>query len=170
MSDISARRAKPADTERIAAFQQAMALETEGKTLDPETLRQGIAAVFQDPRKGFYIVAAASVDAGGGADDAHAQAVEAQQVVGSLLITYEWSDWRNATFWWIQSVYVHPDWRRRGVYRSMYAYVLDAVNARKDICGIRLYVERANAVAQQTYANLGMRKSHYDLYEIDLAP
>ncbi len=164
MSDISARRANPADTERIAAFQQAMALETEGKTLDPETLRQGIAAVFQDPRKGFYIVAVANGDAGG-ADDAHAQ-----QVAGSLLITYEWSDWRNATFWWIQSVYAHPDWRRRGVYRSMYAYVLDAVNARKDICGIRLYVERANAVAQQTYANLGMRKSHYDLYEIDLAP
>ena len=164
MSDISARRAKPADAERIAAFQQAMALETEGKTLDPETLRQGIAAVFQDARKGFYIVAVASGNAGG-VDD-----VDAQQVVGNLLITYEWSDWRNATFWWIQSVYVHPDWRRMGVYRSMYAYVLDAVSARKDICGIRLYVERANAVAQQTYANLGMRKSHYDLYEIDLAP
>ena len=164
MSDISARRAKPADAERIAAFQQAMALETEGKTLDPETLRQGIAAVFQDARKGFYIVAVASGDASGDDD------VDAQQVIGSLLITYEWSDWRNATFWWIQSVYVHPDWRRIGVYRRMYAYVLDAVNARKDICGIRLYVERANAVAQQTYANLGMRKSHYDLYEIDLAP
>lgn len=164
MSDISARRAKPADTERIAAFQQAMALETEGKTLDPETLRQGIAAVFQDPRKGFYIVAVASGDASG-ADD-----VDAQQVVGSLLITYEWSDWRNATFWWIQSVYVHPDWRRMGVYRRMYAYVTAAASARKDICGIRLYVERANAVAQQTYADLGMRKSHYDLYEIALAP
>ena len=164
MSDISARRAKFADTERIAAFQQAMALETEGKTLDPETLRQGIAAVVQDARKGFYIVAVASGDASG-ADD-----VDAQQVVGSLLITYEWSDWRNATFWWIQSVYVHPDWRRMGVYRRMYAYVLDAASARKDICGIRLYVERSNAVAQQTYANLGMRKSHYDLYEIDLAP
>ena len=165
MSDISARRAKPADTERIAAFQQAMALETEGKTLDPETLRQGIAAVFQDSRKGFYIVAVASANADSGAEE-----VDTHQVVGSLLITYEWSDWRNATFWWIQSVYVHPAWRRIGVYRRMYAYVLDAVNARKDICGIRLYVERANAVAQQTYANLGMRKSHYDLYEIDLAP
>lgn len=169
MSDISARRAKPADTERIAAFQQAMAHETEGKTLDPETLRQGIAAVFQDARKGFYIVAVASANVGG-ADDVDAQDAVAQQVVGSLLITYEWSDWRNATFWWIQSVYVHPAWRRMGVYRRMYAYILDAVNARKDICGIRLYVERANAVAQQTYADLGMRKSHYDLYEIDLAP
>lgn len=164
MSDISARRAKPADTERIAAFQQAMALETEGKALDPETLRQGIDAVFQDPRKGFYIVAVAS----GNSDNA--DDVDAQQVVGSLLITYEWSDWRNATFWWIQSVYAHPAWRRMGVYRSMYAYVTVAANARKGVCGIRLYVERANAVAQQTYANLGMRKSHYDLYEIDLAP
>lgn len=165
MSDISARRANPADTERIAAFQQAMALETEGKTLAPDPLRQGIAAVFQDPRKGFYIVAVASANADSGADY-----VDAEQVVGSLLITYEWSDWRNATFWWIQSVYAHPDWRRMGVYRSMYAYVTAAANARKDICGIRLYVERANAVAQQTYANLGMQKSHYDLYEIDLAP
>lgn len=169
MSDISARRANPADKERIAAFQQAMALETEGKTLDPETLRHGIAAVFQDPRKGFYIVAMASANADSGDDDVDAQDAAAP-VVGSLLITYEWSDWRNATFWWIQSVYVHPDWRRMGVYRRMYAYVTAAAHARKDICGIRLYVERANAVAQQTYANLGMRKSHYDLYEIDLAP
>lgn len=168
MNDISARRAKSADIERIAAFQQAMALEIEGKTLDPETLRQGITAVFQDARKGFYIVAVASGAINGGAA-ADAQTGDAQ-VVGSLLITYEWSDWRNATFWWIQSVYVHADWRRMGVYRRMYAYVLDAANARKDICGIRLYVECANAVAQQTYANLGMRKSHYDLYEIDLAP
>lgn len=170
MSDISARRAQYADLERIAAFQQAMALETEGKTLAPETLRQGIAALFQDPRKGFYIVAAASADTDSADDaDAAAQDVDAQ-VIGSLLITYEWSDWRNATFWWIQSVYVHPDWRRKGVYRSMYAYVLDAAHARKNICGIRLYVERSNTGAQQTYANLGMRKSHYDLYEIDLTP
>lgn len=168
MSDISARRAKPADIERIAAFQQAMALETEGKTLDPETLRQGITAVFQDARKGFYIVAVASGAINGGTA-ADAQTGDAQ-VVGSLLITYEWSDWRNATFWWIQSVYVHADWRRMGVYRRMYAYALAAANARKDVCGIRLYVEHANAAAQQTYANLGMRKSHYDLYEIDLAP
>ena len=168
MSDISARRAKSADIERIAAFQQAMALETEGKTLDPETLRQGVVAVFQDARKGFYIVAVASGAISGGAA-ADAQTGDAQ-VVGSMLITYEWSDWRNATFWWIQSVYVHAAWRRIGVYRRMYAYALAAASARKDVCGIRLYVERANAVAQQTYANLGMRKSHYDLYEIDLAP
>ena len=170
MSDISARRAKFADTERIAAFQQAMALETEGKTLDPETLRQGIAAVVQDARKGFYIVAVASGDASG-ADDVYAQDAVAQQVVGSLLITYEWSDWRNATFWWIQSVYVASRLAAHGRL-SQYVRLCSryAVNARKDICGIRLYVERANAVAQQTYANLGMRKSHYDLYEIDLAP
>ncbi len=156
MTNISVREATSADIERIAAFQQAMALETEGKTLDAATLRQGISAVFEAPQKGFYLVATASGADGGSA-----------QVVGSLLITYEWSDWRNSTFWWIQSVYVDADWRRKGVYRTMYQHVLDAA-ARKDICGIRLYVERTNTVAQRTYAKLGMQMSHYDLYEIDL--
>ncbi len=157
MTNISVREATRADIERIAAFQQAMAQETEGKTLDALTLRQGIAAVFGAPQKGFYIAADADEDG-------------AAQVVGSLLITYEWSDWRNATFWWIQSVYVDGGWRRRGVYRAMYDYIFDIASNRSDICGIRLYVERANAIAQQTYDTLGMRKSRYDLYEIDLMP
>ena len=159
MTDISVRQATRADIERIAAFQQAMARETEGKTLDAPTLRQGIAAVFDAPRKGFYIVAVANTD-----DDG------APPVVGSLLITYEWSDWRNSTFWWIQSVYVDADWRRRGVYRVMYDHILDIASGSDDICGIRLYVERANTIAQQTYDALGMHKSHYDLYEIDFMP
>ena len=157
MINLCVRKATLADVERIAAFQQAMALETEGKTLDGATLRQGVAAVFDGPQKGFYLVAVA--DTG---DDG------ATQVVASLLITYEWSDWRNATFWWIQSVYVDAGWRRRGVYRAMYDHVLGMAGSRGDVCGIRLYVERTNAIAQRTYDNLGMRKSHYDLYETDL--
>ena len=156
MTRISVRKATLDDVERIAAFQQAMALETEGKTLDGATLRQGIACVFDAPQKGFYLVAVA-----GAAEDGTVQ------VVGSLLITYEWSDWRNATFWWIQSVYVDAGWRRRGVYRAMYAQVLELADSRGDVCGIRLYVERTNAVARRTYDSLGMHKSHYDLYEID---
>ena len=88
-------------------------------------------------------------------------------LVGSLLITYEWSDWRNATFWWIQSVFVEASWRRKGVYRSMHDYVSNIADSREDICGIRLYVERSNTIAQQTYNDLGMAHSHYDLYEID---
>ena len=156
MTNVRVRTATSADVERIAAFQQAMALETEGKELDATTLRQGVAGVFEAPEKGFYIVAVADPAQGGAAP-----------VVASLLITYEWSDWRNATFWWIQSVYVDAGWRRKGVYRAMYDHVLSLAGARGDVCGIRLYVERTNAVAQQTYDTLGMRKSHYDLYEID---
>jgi len=159
MTDLHVRTATPADAESIAAFQQAMALETEGKTLDATTLRQGVAGVFDAPQKGFYLVAVADAAEGG-----------APEVVASLLITYEWSDWRNATFWWIQSVYVDAGWRRRGVYRAMYDRVLSLAGTRGDVCGIRLYVERTNAVAQQTYDRLGMHKSHYDLYEIDLTP
>ena len=112
MTKISIRNATRADINRIAEFQQAMALETEGRTLDPSTSRQGIIAIFDDPRKGFYIVA-----------EAHSEDDNADEVVGSLLITYEWSDWSNATHWWIQSVYVDAAWRRRGVYRTMYEHV-----------------------------------------------
>ncbi len=156
MNDLRVRTATLADMERIAAFQQAMALETEGKRLDATTLRQGVAGVFEAPEKGLYLVAVADAADGGTAP-----------VVASLLITYEWSDWRNATFWWIQSVYVDAGWRRRGVYRAMYDHVLSLARTRGDVCGIRLYVERTNAVAQKTYDSLGMHKSHYDLYEMD---
>ena len=156
MTKVHVRTATLADAERIAAFQQAMALETEGKKLDATTLRQGVAGVFDAPEKGFYLVAVADSAEGGAAP-----------VVASLLITHEWSDWRNATFWWIQSVYVDADWRRQGVYRAMYDHVLSLARARGDVCGIRLYVERTNAVAQKTYDSLGMHKSHYDLYEVD---
>ena len=154
--NISIRNATRADIERIAEFQQAMALETEGRMLDPSAIRQGISAVFDDARKGFYIVAVA----GDG---------DAAEVVGSLLITYEWSDWSNATHWWIQSVYVDAAWRRKGVYRTMYKHIIAMTEGRSDVCSIRLYVERANTVAQQTYKNLGMSRSHYDMYEIDFA-
>ena len=156
MINLSVREATLADVERIAAFQQAMALETESKTLDAATLRQGVAAVFDGPQKGFYLVAVADT----GDDGATA-------VVGSLFITYEWSDWRNATFWWIQSVFVDAGWRRRGVYRAMYDHVLSMAGTRGDVCGIRLYVERTNAIARKTYDSLGMCKSHYELYEMD---
>ncbi len=147
---INIREAMPKDTDHIVRFQQDMALETEGKVLNEPLLRQGVANVFESDDKGFYLVA----EADGG-------------VVGSLLITFEWSDWRNATFWWIQSVFVDADWRRRGVYRAMYDWVHEIAGSRDDICGIRLYVERTNHIAQQTYNSLGMAHSHYDLYEID---
>ena len=147
---ISVRRAEPGDAADIVGFQQSMALETEGKTLDESLINAGVDAVFADPDKGFYLVAEIS-----------------GTVVGSLLITYEWSDWRNATFWWIQSVFVDADHRRRGVYTAMHDHVLRQAREDDDICGVRLYVERSNHIAQQTYKRLGMDHSHYDLYEID---
>ena len=147
---ISVRRASRRDATHIVGFQQSMALETEGKTLDEALINAGVDAVFADPDKGFYLVA----ESGG-------------EVVGSLLITYEWSDWRNATFWWIQSVFVDANHRRRGVYTAMHDHVLRQAKESDDICGVRLYVERSNHVAQQIYKKLGMDHSHYDLYEID---
>ncbi len=149
-SEILVRRAERSDARHIVRFQQSMAMETEGKTLDESLVRAGVDAVFSDPGKGFYLVAET-----GGA------------VVGSLLITYEWSDWRSATFWWIQSVFVDAAHRRRGVYTAMHDHVLTRARESEDICGVRLYVERSNHVAQQTYKRLGMDHSHYDLYEID---
>ena len=155
MSDINiiVREGVRQDTDYIVKFQQGMALETEGKILDEALLKKGITAIFDSIDKGFYVVAEI---------DSH--------VVGSLLITYEWSDWRNATYWWIQSVFVDLHWRRKGVYRSLHDYVLRIADSRQDICGIRLYVERTNTIAQQTYKNLGMAYSHYDLYETDFGP
>ena len=149
-SVISVRRAEPRDAAHIVRFQQSMALETEGKTLDETLISAGVDAVFEDVDKGFYLVAEVR-----------------GEVVGSLLITYEWSDWRNATFWWIQSVFVDADHRRHGVYAAMHDYVLTQARDSEDICGVRLYVERSNHIAQQTYKSLGMDHSHYDLYEID---
>jgi GNAT superfamily N-acetyltransferase len=134
----------------LVRFNAAMARETEGKALDLDRLRNGVAGLFQDSSRGFYLVAEM-----------------AGQVVGQLLITAEWSDWRNAYFWWIQSVYVAPDYRRRGVYRALDTYVRTEAQKRGDICGIRLYVDRDNHVAQQVYTSLGMAQSHYDMYELE---
>ena len=147
---ITIRKAEPGDAPKIVAFQQAMAMETEGKTLNAATVEAGVDGIFGSPDKGFYIVAEI-----GGA------------VVGSLMITYEWSDWRNATFWWIQGVFVNTGHRRRGVYTAMHNRVLALAETDGGVCGVRLYVERGNAPAQATYKSLGMDHSHYDLYEID---
>ena len=127
----------------------SMALETEGKTLDESTLAAGVRAVFDSPNNGFYLVA--EID---------------ETVVGSLLITYEWSDWRGAVFWWIQSVFVDAKHRRRGVYTAMHNQII-RMATENGACGVRLYVEKTNLAAQKTYARLGMSESHYDLYEID---
>ena len=152
-SNVTVRHAKPEDVDTLVTFQLAMAAETEEKSLDQDLLRAGIDAVFKSPNKGFYIVAELE-----------------DRTAGGLLITYEWSDWRNATIWWIQSVYVDQSSRRKGVYRAMNDHIFNTAMARDDVCGVRLYVERTNRVAQQTYVSLDMTKSHYDLYEVDFIP
>ena len=147
---ILVRQATPADLDAVVEFNTALARESEGKTLDLERLRKGVVAVLDRHDRGFYLVAEA-----------------VGRAVGQLLITTEWSDWRNGFFWWIQSVYVAPDYRRRGVYRVLEGHVRALAEQRGDVCGLRLYVERNNHVAQQVYSNLNMHRSHYDMFEID---
>ena len=149
-SSIRIRRATPSDLEDVVGFNSAMAQETEDKTLDLSRLRSGVAAVLQREALGFYLLAE----------------IEGR-VVGQLLITSEWSDWRNGFFWWIQSVYVAPEYRRRGVYRALDGYVQAEALRLGNICGVRLYVDRDNWVAHRVYSSLGMSHSHYDMYEIE---
>ena len=149
---ITVRRALAADLDTLTQFNAAMASETENKTLPADTLRRGVQAVLDDPGRGFYLVA--EIDA---------------RPAGQLLITTEWSDWRNAWFWWLQSVYVAPEFRRRGIYRALEQQVRQAALAAGNVCGLRLYVDRDNHTAQQVYVNLGMTPSNYDLYEMEFA-
>ena len=148
------RPARLDDLDVLVQFSAAMALETESRKLDAARLRSGTASVFDAPARGFYRVAEIPGPPAGG-------------VIGQLLITFEWSDWRNATFWWIQSVYVHPDWRRLGVYRRMHEAIVAEARARPDVCGIRLYVDRENRVAQAVYDRVGLSPSSYQVFEND---
>lgn len=150
--DITVRRAVPADARVIAANNRATALETEGWDIGTDTALAGVRGILDDPSRGFYLVA----EAGG-------------NVVGQCMVTYEWSDWRNGQFWWIQSVFVRPDWRRRGVFRRLYRTLETMAAERPDVTGLRLYVEVENRRAQATYSSLGMRSAPYILLERDYA-
>ena len=150
LPEVRVRSATLADLDVLVQFSAAMAKETEGRVLDVERLRQGTRAVLESSERGFYLVAEA-----------------ASTVIGQLLITYEWSDWRNGVFWWIQSVYVEPSARRRGVYRALHAHILLEARGRGDVCGVRLYVEKENAGAQETYARMKMTPTGYRVYEHD---
>jgi GNAT superfamily N-acetyltransferase len=150
VSPVHVRPARWSDLDTVVEFNALMARETEDKELDQVTVRAGVAAVLQNRVLGFYLIAEI---------DGH--------VAGQLLITSEWSDWRAGFFWWIQSVYVAPDYRRRGVYRALDSHVRDEALKRGDVCGVRLYVERNNHTAQMVYRNLGMSQSSYDMYEVE---
>ncbi len=151
---IHIRPARQDDVEAIVMFNAAMALETENRGLDLATLRKGSLAFLESPGYGFYIVAELPEDTN-------------YKPVGQLMITYEWSDWRNGVFWWIQSVYVVPDRRGLGVFRAMHDHILVKAKADPRVCGIRLYVERENHRAQTVYQHVGLTPSVYTIFEQD---
>ena len=153
MSAILVRVAKPSDLEFIVTSNRQMAAETEDLGLMEDTLRKGIGYLLEHPQEGFYLIA----------EQDHA-------AVGTLMVTFEWSDWRNGRFWWIQSVFVAPEQRRSGIYRSMHEFVRRQALQDAQICGLRLYVEHNNTIAQQTYQHIGMSATHYRLYEETLNP
>jgi GNAT superfamily N-acetyltransferase len=153
LNSLVIRPATPEDLDVLVRFSAAMARETEGRRLDLARLREGTQTVLDSPERGFYIVAEVTD--------------RSPRIVGQLLVTFEWSDWRNATFWWIQSVYVDPAWRRRGVYRKMHHAILERAKRRGDVCGVRLYVERENKTAKTVYARVGLQTSSYCIFEDD---
>ena len=142
------REGRPDDAELIAAYNSAMAEETEGKALDSDLIGPGVRRLLEDAAKGRYWVAECE-----------------GQIIGQLMVTYEWSDWRNGTIWWIQSVYVRPEWRRKGVFSALYRHVESLASDTPEVIGLRLYVEENNKQAQRTYQALGMVNPSYLVME-----
>jgi GNAT superfamily N-acetyltransferase len=136
--------------ETLAFFNTSLAWETEGKRLDPETITRGLQNLLRRPELGFYLIAE----------------VEGE-VAGALMITTEWSDWRNGLFWWIQSVYVRAEYRRQGVFKLLFEEVKQQARKDEEVCGLRLYVEHTNHTAQRAYSALGMEETGYRLFEIE---
>ncbi len=146
---LTIRRGRPEDALVVAEFNHLLARETEGKDLDRATVAAGVRAVLADPSRGAYFLAEHD-----------------GEVVAQLMITGEWSDWRNGWIWWIQSVYVRHDARRQGVFRALYEHVAHTAREDSSVVGLRLYVERDNHAAQHTYLNLGMRTTSYEILEV----
>ena len=154
-SDIRLRAATASDIELLVEFNQAHAAEVEDKGLDADVLHKGITHLMEEPRDGFYLIAEAP-----GATD------QTYEPAGTLMVTTEWSDWRNAHFWWIQSVYVHPQHRRKGLYSALHKEVPRKAAA-ANACGLRRYVEKDNTGAQATYRKHGMEEPYYLMFEDD---
>lgn len=146
----SIRKGQPRDRAVVVEFNRSLALETEGRVLDESRLVPGVEAALSDPSKGTYWLAEAPCG-----------------VIGQLMLTLEWSDWRNGWFWWLQSVYVKPDWRGRGVFRSLEDAVQSEALRHHDVCGLRLYMEPRNHRARETYGRLGWTVAGYELLEKD---
>jgi len=147
---IQIRKARKSDLETLANFNILMAWETEGKELSQPVILAGVENLLEHPEYGFYLLA----EVGG-------------EAAGALMLTSEWSDWRNGLFWWIQSVYVRPEYRRQGVFKALYLHTERLARQQPAVCGLRLYVDRHNHTAQRTYQSMSMRATNYDLYEIE---
>src|SRR5262245_5237023 len=148
---ITIRPAGPDDWQTIVEFNCRLAEESEGKRLDRTDVEPGVKALLADRRKGRYFVAVAGT--------------EAERIVGQMMHTFEWSDWRNGDIWWLQSVYVHPDYRRAGVFRALFDKLRSEAEADPGVVGLRLYVEEQNARAHETYRNLGLLPGGYFVME-----
>lgn len=147
-TEIKVRKVAPEDIPDLVRFNLEMARETEDKELDPQVLTQGVEGIFQEPARGFYLVA------------------EVGEIrVGSLMVTTEWSDWRNGDFWWVQSVFVIPEFRKRGIFRALYEKARGMAVDADRVCGCRLYVEKDNETAQAVYLRRGFHETHYRLFE-----
>ena len=138
------------DVDVIVDYNYNLAYETEDKILDKEILTKGVKSIINDESKGIYHVCEIN-----------------NKVVGQIMYTYEWSDWRNGTFIWVQSVYVNKDYRGKGVFKALYKYVKEICDSSDKYVGIRLYVEKENSIAQKTYSSLGMSECNYYMYEYE---
>ena len=147
---MNIRKALNKDIDVIARFNYNLAYETENKILDMNILTRGVEAIIKDENKGIYHVCEIN-----------------GEVVGQIMYTFEWSDWRNGTFLWIQSAYVNKEFRGMGVFKALYKFIRDIADNDNNICGIRLYVEKENTIAKKTYKNIGMKECNYYIYEYD---
>ena len=145
---VSIREGRESDADILCSFNMAMAEETEGRSLNERAVLAGVRSVLDDPHRGFYLVAESE-----------------GTIVGSLMVTTEWSDWRNGFYWWIQSVYVRPEWRRLGIYRSLHESVRSKAMAAANVCSLRLYVEEIIRRAQEVYCRLGLSETSYRIFE-----
>ena len=152
--DVNIRKAMFKDIEKITGYNVQMAMETEDKKLERSEVLKGVKAVIEDSHKGFYLVAEKRDEKIG--------------IVGQLMITFEWSDWRNKCFWWIQSVYVDKNFRNQKIFTSLYRELLQLARSREDIGGLRLYVQEHNESAKKVYEALGMNKTSYEIFEMFL--
>ena len=150
--EVRIRQATANDLSVLMEYNVALASETEEKLLELDRLQRGVEAVLENPEHGFYLIA---------------ENAASGKVVGQMLVTYEWSDWRNGVFWWLQSVYVQKSWRRHGVFRRLYKHVMRKARSSQKVVGVRLYVEKENHLARQVYQDLGLLPAGYHVYELD---